>query len=895
MKVSGTDSNRASTSTLTSDKWSMISATVVATVVFLGDLWVPLGIAGGVLYLIVILLALPLNARVVYAYAVLCTTLTAIGYLVSLPEGDVFADFANRVVAVLAIWIVAVLGLHRRRLFESIFRHQQIIDQVQEAVITADMDGIIDYWNRGAESIFGYPAAEMIGASISNIYQSGEPEATVDEVMDRLVADGSAETETTGVSREGNEITIRQWLLLRRDDTGQPSGVILQISDVTRRREQERAATRMEAFYQTILDELPLQVAIFDPSGRFLYLNPASLSDPDKRLWILGHTEQEYFESVGRNLELVGQRDSYRRLAMKDRSKTTFEEVFTTRDGDRRSFLHGFVPVLDNGGRVTKVLGYRYDITEQKQATWAFQESLARLKAIVDAAGDGIFTVDSTGCIESCNQASQRLFGFEPGEAIGLPIDGLIGGLNGQSDLRFHEGHLVQITSSNAPGIGEFEATRKDGTTFPVEVATSMLSLKDGPLYTAIIRDLTNRKNAERALMRYNERLEAFRQMDEAILTASSTTAVAQVAADHLGRLVPAGTVCIALFDDTEETSDVLTIQCQGGEARQSSVKTREFLHVEDGLEIDDRVSRASREGFLTIATQEDSGGRDRPSQVAVPLVVQNAIIGMLRLQANSGAYFEDEDIDIAIEVSGILAIAIQDARLFEETLASRKRLQALSHRLVAVQEHERRLIARELHDEIGQALTGLKFSLETLETDSSRNNLEQIEDARQVTQQLLARVRDMSLDLRPAMLDDLGLLPALLWLTDRYSRRTGLEVQFRHSGLEKRLDSEIETAAYRIVQEALTNVARHAGQNVGAEVFVLASDGSLIVRVQDDGVGFDVPDVVKKRNSTGISGMEERATLLGGSFTIESKPGRGTVVSSELPLVVQETAGVMP
>ncbi|HLE56892.1 MAG TPA: PAS domain S-box protein, partial [Rhodothermia bacterium] len=632
----------------------LIVIIAVMVAVFVGDLLVPLGIAGGVLYVVAVLLALWFLPHYVFGFAAACTVLTVVGYFASWEGGDIFVDFANRAVAVLAIWVVAVLGLHRRKLSETVHRHGQIIDQVQDAVITVDMSGVIDYWNKGAESVFGYSAHDIVGQSARKLYASGDAEVIRQDVLDRLIAEGSAELETEGLRQNGEVIVIRQWVLLRRDESYEPAGVIFQVSDVTRRREVEKAATRMEAFYQNVLDELPLQVAIFDTEGRFLYLNPASLSIPERRAWIIGRTEREYFEYVGRNVELADERDSYRRKAMAERTKVTYEELFETQSGERRSYAHGFFPVVDADGEIDKVLGFRYDITDHKRTAWALQESLARLKAIVDTAADGILTIDGDGIVESCNQAAQRLFGFEPAEAIGRHIDTLIAGMNGEAAGGLYEGLPTRIVSTSTSEMAEFVALKKDGTTFPVEVATSKLRLDDQPLFTAIVRDLTNRKRAERALLRYNERLEAFRQMDQAILTASSTKAVAQVAVDHLARLIPAGMVCIALFDSSEDIASVLTVQCEGLSSRESTASIREFLGASEESEVQECISRACVQGHVTMVPDVSADGRDLASVVAIPLTVQDSVIGMLKLEARSGARFGSEDIDIAKEVAGV-------------------------------------------------------------------------------------------------------------------------------------------------------------------------------------------------------------------------------------------------
>src|SRR5262249_32481090 len=208
-------------------------------------------------------------------------------------------------------------------------------------------------------------------------------------------------------------------------------------------------------------------------------------------------------------------------------------------------------------------------------------------------------------------------------------------------------------------------------------------------------------------------------------------------------------------------------------------------------------------------------------------------------------------------------------------------RLQLLSRRLMEVQELERRKIALELHDEIGQVLTGLKLTLDVgsrLPPAEVTSNLEQ---ARVLVNELMARVRKLSLDLRPAMLDDFGLLPTLLWHFEHYTAQTHVAVSFKHSGLERvRFSPELETAAYRLVQEALTNVARHA-RVVSVTVRIWADQRTLSIEVEDSGQGFDMHSV-STRETSGIAGMRERATLLGGQLKIDSSVGRGTRLIAE-------------
>jgi signal transduction histidine kinase len=150
---------------------------------------------------------------------------------------------------------------------------------------------------------------------------------------------------------------------------------------------------------------------------------------------------------------------------------------------------------------------------------------------------------------------------------------------------------------------------------------------------------------------------------------------------------------------------------------------------------------------------------------------------------------------------------------------------------------------------------------------------------------EVIGRVRELSQSLRPAVLDDLGLLPALVSFFGRYKRQTGIEIRFEHRGVERRrFGPEIETAAYRIVQEALTNVARHAHVHV-AQVRVWAGDTRLGVQIEDDGPGFDSETMFTNGNSQGLAGMRERAALLSGELMVDTAPGSGCRVTAELPI----------
>ena len=223
--------------------------------------------------------------------------------------------------------------------------------------------------------------------------------------------------------------------------------------------------------------------------------------------------------------------------------------------------------------------------------------------------------------------------------------------------------------------------------------------------------------------------------------------------------------------------------------------------------------------------------------------------------------------------------------RLLMEAEESRTRLEVLSRRLVSIQESERSDISRELHDEVGQLLTGLKLLVSADRGGAAANGggtPELSEKITEIVNELMTRVRDISMSLRPPMLDHMGLVPTLEWYFERYTERTGVRVQFHQEIGRDRYSSGLEITAFRIIQEALTNAARHAGVDL-VSVEVRSDPEGLWLLIEDRGKGFDPQEALAQR-SAGIAGMQERARLVGGHLILESAIASGTRIAVVLP-----------
>jgi signal transduction histidine kinase len=262
-------------------------------------------------------------------------------------------------------------------------------------------------------------------------------------------------------------------------------------------------------------------------------------------------------------------------------------------------------------------------------------------------------------------------------------------------------------------------------------------------------------------------------------------------------------------------------------------------------------------------------------------------------------AYLRDMLIASLLLAFGVAVVSIlrvsdleqKSADQRQRTETAEKELRLLTQQLVQALEEERKTISRELHDEIGQMLTGLKMELGSLEEfrNSAGDEFEKhLTETKAITEQTMRSVRDMAMGLRPSMLDDLGLEPALRWQVREFSRHSGIPVSIETDGRLEHLSESVRTCVYRVVQESLTNCARHA-QASSVQIIVQGNDGRVSLTVRDNGRGFDPKNVGSR--GLGLIGMEERIKKLGGTLTIASQRGegpRGTVLRVELPILAE-------
>ena len=594
----------------------------------------------------------------------------------------------------------------------------------------------------------------------------------------------------------------------------------------------------------------------------------------------LGYTREELLQLSPLELATPENWDSFalRAAQFLTEKQIIFEATGVNKDGSEIS-VEVSAHLFELDGQPA-VLSIARDITERKQAEEALRESEQRFRDVARSTGDWIWEVDAEDRYTYASPVVEQVIGYTPEQVLGKSLYGLVLNIDGYEELgaRVREARrkrepFLRLVNPHA---------HKDGHTVILETTGLPLTDMEGNLlgYRGVHRDIT----AERRL---EERLSMVHALGRALVLSRDERQIAHATVDA-SRFLLQSHLCGLWLVDEDERSLVR-------QAHTAAAKTADVIKLPLDGERGITVSVALNGTPIYLPDVRDDPryvetGLTARSELCVPLRVEENIIGVLNAENEKVDAFDKIDQQILSTLADQAALAIENARLYERMRAARDRLQALSHQLVQVQEAERRHIARELHDEIGQILTGLKIVVEmsmTLPVDEVKASLV---EALTLVNELVARVRGLSLNLRPTMLDDLGLAPALRWHFERYTSQTNVRVTFKHTGVEgRRFAPEIETAVYRIAQEALTNVARHSGANeVTARLW--ADQETLGVQIQDQGVGFEAGDE-SILASSGLSGMCERAALLDGQLTIESAPGRGACLTAEFPLAPSSTA----
>jgi PAS domain S-box-containing protein len=627
---------------------------------------------------------------------------------------------------------------------------------------------------------------------------------------------------------DGKERIIHSRGRVATNEHGTPARMFGAAQDVTERKRAEDSLREAERKYRDIFENAGEGIFQSTPDGRYIAANPAFAR-------MHGFVSAE--ELIRRRLDISRQiyvdpsrREEFKRQLEEQGAVRGFEHQVYRKDGSKIWISVNARAVSGEQGAILYYEGTAQDITDRKRAEEALRESEERYRELFENAKDAIYVQDLGGVYISVNRAAEKLSGYDRKEILGKHFDQFVA----PEYLPLVCANLAKKLADGEQTAYEIEVIARDGRRVPVELSSAVIFKHGVPVgIQGIARDITKRKRAEDDLRQQKE--------------------ILQKIFDHIPVMIrlagPDGDVQLVNREYERTTGWSLE------EIQKEPLKIFAELYPDkhERQLILDRIARATGEW------------------------------ADFRTRARDGRVIDTSWANIRLSAGMSLGIGqdISMRKRAEETLRS------YSRQLIEAQEAERQHIARELHDQIGQVLTAVRINLQTIwnscETAESRSLIDQGVAAIDTA---LEQVRGLSFELRPSLLDDLGLVSALRWYSDQYTQRTGIRTR-SVTNLpqdQTRLRRELETACFRIVQEALTNVVRHAkAKNVSIDLSKL--DHQIVLSIKDDGIGFDESaNGGASAIHLGLRGMKERALAVGGTLDIESGPARGTVVRAYFP-----------
>lgn len=734
-------------------------------------------------------------------------------------------------------------------LHDSEERFRATFEQAAVGIAQVAPDGRWLHMNRKLCDIVGYSREELLQRSFQDITYPDDLDADLAFVRRMLAGDiQTYGMEKRYLRKDGSLVWIYLTVGLVRLPTGEPKYFISVVEDITERKQAEAALRQSEQRLRDLIDGLSPQmfVGLMTSEGILIEVNrPALAAAGLKREDVLGkRVDQTYWWSYSEEVQ-QRLRASVLRVA---------EGEATRYDAQVRVGVNQFIyidlslqPLRDETGKVQYLVGSANVITERKLAEQALYESEERLRLALDAAHMGTFDWDIPANRIAWSRWHEELWGFKPGEFAGI-YESFSSRVHPE-DLPGINAEVERCIAAREPFAREFRVVWPDGSVHWIAGRGEFAFGPDGQALRmrGVVVDITARKQAEEKLRASEIQLRLFVEHSPA---------------------------AIAMFDNEMRYLVASRRWSEDYRLRDQDVIGRS--HYEVFADVPERWKEVYRRCL--------AGAIERCEEDPFPRA--DGHVDWVRWEVRPWRKASGEIGGILIFSEVITAAKEAEHKIAEDA----QRLEQLSRRLLAAQEDERRNVARELHDEIGQLLTVVKLDLQAvLRQPGTAALAPALKEGMESIDRVVARVRDLSLDLRPSMLDDLGLVPALRWYAQRQAKRADLALTLTLPNELPRLPGEIETVCFRVAQEALTNIARHAGAH-RVELTLATEERGLRLRVSDDGVGFD-PEAVRRDAGAafGLLGMRERAELAGGEFHLDSRPGRGTTVEVRFSVAATE------
>jgi PAS domain S-box-containing protein len=727
---------------------------------------------------------------------------------------------------------------------KSTERYRAVVENQTEFIVRWKPDGTRTFVNEAYCRYWNLTYEQALAVNFL-FHIAAEDRPNIEEKITRLSSGVvNAEIEIHRVIKPDGNIAWQEWVdQALYDEIGQIVEFQSVGRDITERVKAGEAFRKSEEKFATVFRSNPAAIAISDVEDGDRTID---INDTFER--VTGYRRDEV---IGRTYLENGfwpdplEYTQALRLFKENGRLRDFEFHFQRKDGEIRTGMISAEPIEINSR--TCVVSATLDITERKRAEQALREKTEELERFFLSALDLLCIADTDGYFRRLNREWEKVLGYRLEDLEGKRFLDLVH----PDDQKATLAAMAKLDAQKEVLDFTNRYRCKDGAYRWIE----WRSIPHGKLIYSAARDVTERKLAEEAL-RESEAL--YRQ---AIETAGA---------------VPYREVY------PSEGEVLVEYQSIGEGIRQIT-----------GYGPEEFNAALWKSLVLEMQPQEDLAGYSVEEATQRVRSGDNPLWKCdFKIRARDGTIrwvFE-----AAVEMRDEQGISHGSIGMYQDITERKRvedRMRELSRQVISAQEAERKHIAQELHDELGQALTAISLDLAGIEKalplETPVEIRRQLIDARSLADEVDEQISELALDLRPSLLDDLGLLPTLQWYLDRYSQRSGIEVAVEFQGMESRLSDEIETTLYRVIQEALTNIARHAKAG-RVHLSLERSAAAVTATIQDDGRGFDVEETQGSAASLGgmgLLGIQDRVSTLGGHVEIHSGRGQGTRIRIEIPL----------